>query len=277
MHLRTLILAKRAELKSLPCDRVPRQLEKKIREWVRFQFTEEQQEEKVCKKYPCLQQFVLRFRPTWRQMNHLCIASFCGFNCSLSSALWLCALLLSAIFSHLELGRSVAYSRTWRCLRNSSWRWPKACSTASFLRFKHVVSILLIGNLYSWFHCKYMRIGRGPRYMICVTLLAHCASQKIHGHARIETRARLACPCVFWLAQRAKSCDKIWYLRPLPTYEHVLIFFLNLSIAASFPGQSCRAGASRLCSGGKKNKESYNTTSYLLYVHVIVNIRKLVE
>ena len=169
------------------------------------------------------------------------------------SALWLCALLLSALFSHLELGRSVAYSRTWRCLRNSSWRWPKACSTASSLRFKHVVRILLIGNLYSWFHCKYMRIGRGPRYMICVTLLAHCASQKIHGHARIETRARLACPCVFWLAQRAKSCDKIWYLGPLPTYEHVLIFFLNLSIAASFPGQSCRAGASCLCSGGKKN------------------------
>ena len=29
--------------------------------------------------------------------------------------------------------------------------------------------------------------------------------------------------------------------------------FLNLSIAASFPGQSCRAGASCLCSGGKKN------------------------
>ena len=73
------------------------------------------------------------------------------------SALWLCALLLSALFSHLELGRSVAYSRTWRCLRNSSWRWPKACSTASSLRFKHVVRILLIGNLYSRFHCKYIR------------------------------------------------------------------------------------------------------------------------
>ena len=64
VHLQTLIRAKRAELKSLPCGRVPRQLEKKIREWVRFQFTEEQQEEKVCKKYPCLQQFVLRFRHT---------------------------------------------------------------------------------------------------------------------------------------------------------------------------------------------------------------------
>ena len=32
-----------------------------------------------------------------------------------------------------------------------------------------------------------------------------------------ETRAIRACPCVFRLAQRAKTCDKIWYLGPLPT------------------------------------------------------------
>ena len=25
-----------------------------------------------------------------------------------------------------------------------------------------------------------------------------------------------ACPCVFWLSQCAKTCDKIWYLWPLP-------------------------------------------------------------
>ena len=31
-----------------------------------------------------------------------------------------------------------------------------------------------------------------------------------------EKRTILACPCVFWLVQRAKTCDKIWYLGPLP-------------------------------------------------------------
>ena len=75
----------------------------------------------------------------------------------------------------------------------------------------------------------------GPRYMICVTLFFHVAAvarikkntdmreshakrvQKTHGHARIArvSRAILTCRCVFWLAQRAKTCDKIWYLWPL--------------------------------------------------------------
>ena len=47
------------------------------------------------------------------------------------------------------------------------------------------------------------------------------ASQKTHGHARIArvSGVILACPCVFWLAQRAKKCYKIWYLGPLPTSE----------------------------------------------------------
>ena len=48
-------------------------------------------------------------------------------------------------------------------------------------------------------------LGSGPRYMICVTLfctLSECAIP--------------AWPCVFWLAQRAKTCDKIWFLGPLP-------------------------------------------------------------
>ena len=63
-------------------------------------------------------------------------------------------------------------------------------------------------------------------YDLCPTF-ARCASQKTHGHARIarEThghariarvlRVILACPCFFWLTQRAKTCDKIWYLGPL--------------------------------------------------------------
>ena len=31
-------------------------------------------------------------------------------------------------------------------------------------------------------------------------------------------RAILACPCLFWLAQRAKTCNTIWYLGPLPSH-----------------------------------------------------------
>ena len=34
--------------------------------------------------------------------------------------------------------------------------------------------------------------------------------------ALVKQRAILACPCVFWLEQRAKTCYKIWYLGPLP-------------------------------------------------------------
>ena len=48
----------------------------------------------------------------------------------------------------------------------------------------------------------------GPRYMICITLFL---------------RLILACPCVFWLVQRAKTCDKIWYLRPLPSLHQNIL------------------------------------------------------
>ena len=61
--------------------------------------------------------------------------------------------------------------------------------------------------------------GSGQRYMICVTLFTHCASNvhgRIHGHARIAraaaqemhvSRAILAWQWVFWLAQRATKSD----------------------------------------------------------------------
>ena len=39
-------------------------------------------------------------------------------------------------------------------------------------------------------------VGSGPRYMICVTLFARCASQTTHGHARIARVSRASpCPC----------------------------------------------------------------------------------
>ena len=58
-----------------------------------------------------------------------------------------------------------------------------------------------------------------------------CLSQKTHRHARITriSRAILACPCVFWLAQRATKCIKIWYLRPLPRASMSLRHSVNLS------------------------------------------------
>ena len=72
-------------------------------------------------------------------------------------------------------------------------------------------------------------VGSGPRYMICVTLFCTLRESentrtcenctRNHGHARIARvlRAILSCPCAFWLAQGAKTCDKIWYLGPLPS------------------------------------------------------------
>ena len=89
-----------------------------------------------------------------------------------------------------------------------------SCSWISPVVILHRQSLLLIGS--------------GLRYMICVTLFCTLRESdmrelhaKTHRHARIacETHAILACPCVFWLAQRAKKCDKIWYLGPLPQFN----------------------------------------------------------
>ena len=62
-------------------------------------------------------------------------------------------------------------------------------------------------------HRKYYKLGRGQRYMIRVTLFGTLSESE---NTR-ETCAILAWQCVFWLTQRAKTCDKIWYLGPLPT------------------------------------------------------------
>ena len=56
--------------------------------------------------------------------------------------------------------------------------------------------------------------------MMCVTLFCVQFSRAILACQFCDSRvsrAILECPCVFWLAQRAKTCDKIWYLWPLPT------------------------------------------------------------
>ena len=57
-------------------------------------------------------------------------------------------------------------------------------------------------------------IARETRAIIacpCVFTHGHAKIARTHGHAIIarETRAILACPCVFSLVQRAKTCDKI--------------------------------------------------------------------
>ena len=56
-------------------------------------------------------------------------------------------------------------------------------------------------------------------YDLCHTFLDVVPSQTTHGHERIArvSRAILSWPCVVWLAQRPKTCDKIWYLGPLPS------------------------------------------------------------
>ena len=53
-------------------------------------------------------------------------------------------------------------------------------------------------------------IGSGQRYMICVTLLARCASQKTHGHARIARESENTRTCEnstrFWCDSRMSVC-----------------------------------------------------------------------
>ena len=79
-------------------------------------------------------------------------------------------------------------------------------------------------------------LGSAPRYMIRVTLFCTlCESEntrtcwnftRFASNSRMSvcfltrvSRAILACPCVFWLSQRAKSVTQIIYLGPLPSSQ----------------------------------------------------------
>ena len=55
-----------------------------------------------------------------------------------------------------------------------------------------------------------IRLGSGPRYMICVTVFCKLQSQTTHGHVRIarETRAILSRQCVVWLCNVQKGATK---------------------------------------------------------------------
>ena len=111
-------------------------------------------------------------------------------------------------------------------------------------------------------------VGSGPRYQILSHVFARCASQTTHGHARIarvrtcenrtrfacdsrmkkETRAILACPCVVWLAQRAKvsfACD-----------SHISVCCLTRSTCKkvwhrSYTSGHCLCHCDSLCQGLK--------------------------
>ena len=98
-----------------------------------------------------------------------------------------------------------------------------------------------------WTHICFAPAGLLSRqwpevYQLCHTFLhvarvrKHTAvweSHAKHGHARIAREARaimriareahaiLTWPCVFWIAQGAKTCYKIWYLGPLPTAQRL--------------------------------------------------------
>ena len=79
----------------------------------------------------------------------------------------------------------------------------------------------------------------GQRYMICVTLFCTLSkSKKKYGNARNELLVILAGQCVFLLEQRAKTCDKIWYLRPLPIDQWQVTgshnFFSGAGVLATF-------------------------------------------
>ena len=62
--------------------------------------------------------------------------------------------------------------------------------------------------------CSDCQLGSGQRYQILSHVFARCMSQKTHWHARIarETRAMLACPCVFWLSNACNSRMSVCFL-----------------------------------------------------------------
>ena len=96
---------------------------------------------------------------------------------------------------------------------------PAPCASGSTMSSDWTLSL----SAWDGIRVRIISLGSGPRYMICVTLFLHVVLVRKHRHARIAhvsrarvSRAFLACQCVFWQAQHAKKCDKIWYLWPLP-------------------------------------------------------------
>ena len=82
-------------------------------------------------------------------------------------------------------------------------------------------------------------VGRGPRYMICMldkskntqTYQSGMCFVWDSGMSVCFLHAIFTCQCVFLLTQRAKICDKIWYLGPLPTI--VVLSRLSLMLTSS--------------------------------------------
>ena len=87
------------------------------------------------------------------------------------------------------------------CFREKGGRGDKSYLSTevdNILVIIHMGSLII--NAYRYPKHRYLcPTGSGLRYMI----VSHF----------------FACQCVFWLAQRAKKCDKIWYLGPLPNVQ----------------------------------------------------------
>ena len=80
-------------------------------------------------------------------------------------------------------------------------------------------------------------VGSCPRYMICVTFFCTlCESENTRtceNHTCFACNSRMS--VCFWLAQRAKTCNKIWYLWPLPNHQNFLLSWVQIAVGAVYP------------------------------------------
>ena len=160
-----------------------------------------------------------QFSPQWPYANQTALITF------------LISWDLRGFSQKFSLNLKICYPFGSYCLESLYHAFFKAWNSAFFQSAFQGLRRLLQANLKSpallLEAATMWAIGSDPEvYDLCPTF-ARCASQKTHGHARIarEThghariarvlRVILACPCFFWLTQRAKTCDKIWYLGPL--------------------------------------------------------------
>ena len=149
---------------------------------------------------------------SWTDLNskHYCPWGKCvGWRLFLSRVGWVATRANGEVPNLQNSTESLGAQKNWNCksLQSGGKLLTVGPCFLVFLQFKE----------------KQGSIGSGPRYMICVTLFLHVVQVRKHRHARIAhvsrarvSRAFLACQCVFWQAQHAKKCDKIWYLWPLP-------------------------------------------------------------
>ena len=115
---------------------------------------------------------------------------------------------MCAVGARLPSTRAAHSARAWSQQRCGLW----AARTRTLFHPPRMGFKRIKCSIYAWSYGGILRtyaLASGQRYQISLVILAW--------------------QCVFWLAEHAKKCDKIWYLRPLPNM-HIQMLTLVLLI-----------------------------------------------